>query len=303
MDRFRTMQSFVEVIRLGSFSEAAKILGLSRALISRHITDLEKRLGVRLLTRTTRRITLTEAGAEHFNFCQRIIKEIEEKETSLKQMQREPAGSLKILAPKSLTTLALGDAIASFATASPHLSISLMLDDLSFRSYDFIERGFDVAVHTTPIRESSLVARKIATLRWLLCASPEYLKRQGEPRVPRDLTRHQCLVHLNSDPSDRVWRLRDTAGLASVKVQGPFASNSVLVLRKAALKSLGIAILPVYCVKEDLKSGALREVLAEYPIPIHPLSLVWAPGRETPKKIRHLADFLAHWFRKHPVPQ
>ena len=303
MDRFRTMQSFVEVIRLGSFSEAAKILGLSRALISRHITDLEKRLGVRLLTRTTRRITLTEAGAEHFNFCQRIIKEIEEKETSLKQMQREPAGSLKILAPKSLTTLALGDAIASFATASPHLSISLMLDDLSFRSYDFIERGFDVAVHTTPIRESSLVARKIATLRWLLCASPEYLKRQGEPRVPRDLTRHQCLVHLNSDPSDRVWRLRDTAGLASVKVQGPFASNSVLVLRKAALKSLGIAILPVYCVKEDLKSGALREVLADYPIPIHPLSLVWAPGRETPKKIRHLADFLAHWFRKHPVPQ
>lgn len=303
MDRFRTMQSFVEVIRLGSFSEAAKLLGLSRALISRHITDLEKRLGVRLLTRTTRRITLTEAGAEHFNFCQRIIKEIEEKETSLKQMQREPAGSLKILAPKSLTTLALGDAIASFATASPHLSISLMLDDLSFRSYDFIERGFDVAVHTTPIRESSLVARKIATLRWLLCASPEYLKRQGEPRVPRDLTRHQCLVHLNSDPSDRVWRLRDTTGLASVKVQGPFASNSVLVLRKAALKSLGIAILPVYCVKEDLKSGALREVLAEYPIPIHPLSLVWAPGRETPKKIRHLADFLAHWFRKHPVPQ
>ena len=303
MDRFRTMQSFVEVIRLGSFSEAAKILGLSRALISRHITDLEKRLGVRLLTRTTRRITLTEAGAEHFNFCQRIIKEIEEKETSLKQMQREPAGSLKILAPKSLTTLALGDAIASFATASPHLSISLMLDDLSFRSYDFIERGFDVAVHTTPIRESSLVARKIATLRWLLCASPEYLKRQGEPRVPRDLTRHQCLVHLNSDPSDRVWRLRDNSGLASVKVQGPFASNSVLVLRKAALKSLGIAILPVYCVKEDLKSGALREVLADYPIPIHPLSLVWAPGRETPKKIRHLADFLAHWFRKHPVPQ
>jgi DNA-binding transcriptional LysR family regulator len=303
MDRFRTMQSFVEVIRLGSFSEAAKILGLSRALISRHITDLEKRLSVRLLTRTTRRITLTEAGAEHFNFCQRIIKEIEEKETSLKQTQREPAGSLKILAPKSLTTLALGDAIASFATASPHLSISLMLDDLSFRSYDFIERGFDVAVHTTPIRESSLVARKIATLRWLLCASPEYLKRQGEPRVPRDLTRHQCLVHLNSDPSDRVWRLRDTTGLASVKVQGPFASNSVLVLRKAALESLGIAILPVYCVKEDLKSGALREVLADYPIPIHPLSLVWAPGRETPKKIRHLADFLADWFRKHPVPQ
>ncbi len=303
MDRLRTMQSFVEVIRLGSFSEAAKTLGHSRPLVSRHITDLEKHLGVRLLTRTTRRITLTEAGVEHFNFCQRLIKEIEEKETSLKQMQREPAGSLKILAPKSLTTLALGDAIASFAAASPHLNISLMLDDLSFRSYDFIERGFDVAVHTTPIRESSLVARKIANLRWLLCASPKYLKQHGEPRLPRDLNRHQCLVHVNSDPSDRVWRLRDGKGLSSVKVKGPFASNSVLVLRKAALEALGIAILPVYCVREDLNSGALREVLSDYPIPTHPLSLVWAPGPKTPKKIRHLADFLADWFRKHPVPQ
>ena len=155
----------------------------------------------------------------------------------------------------------------------------------------------------TPIRESSLVARKIANLRWLLCASPKYLMQHGEPRRPRDLTRHQCLIHLNSDPSDRVWRLRDATGLASVKVQGLFASNSVLVLRKAALEALGIAILPAYCVRGDLKSGALREVLADFPIPVHPLSLVWAPGRETPKKIRHLADFLADWFRKHPVPQ
>src|ERR1044071_2766371 len=303
MDRFRTMQSFVEVIRLGSFSEAAKVLGLSRALISRHVTDLEKHVGIRLLTRTTRRITLTDAGLEHFNFCQRVVSEIEQHESSLRKTQKEPTGSLKILAPKSLTTLALGDAIASFAAAYPHIQIRLMLDDLSFRSYDFIERGFDVAVHTTPVRESNLVARKVANLRWLLCASPRYVEQHGEPRRPRDLTRHQCLVHVNSDPSDRVWRLRPAAGLASIKVQGPFASNSVLVLRKAALQGLGIAILPVYCVKEDLNSGALREVLAKFPIPLHPLSLVWAPGRETPRKIRHLADFLADWFRKHPVPQ
>ena len=303
MDRLRTMHSFVEVIKLGSFSEAAKILGLSRPLVSRHITDLEKHLGVRLLTRTTRRITLTEAGTEHFHFCQRVIKEIEAQDTALKRVQSEPAGSLKILAPKSLTTLALGDAIAKFAAAHPHLHISLMLDDLSFRSFDFIERGFDVAVHTTPVRESSLVARKIANLHWLLCASPRYLAQHSEPRRPRDLARHQCLIHLNSDPSDRVWRLRSGTGLAAVKVQGPFASNSVLVLRKAALEGMGIAILPGYCVIEDLKTGALREVLADFPIPVHPLSLVWAPGRETPKKIRHLADFLGNWFRQHPVPQ
>jgi len=243
------------------------------------MTDLERHLGVRLLTRTTRRITLTEAGAAHFNFCQRVIQETEEQETSLKRMQKEPAGSLKILAPKSLTTLALGDAIASFAAAYPHLNINLMLDDLSFRNYDFIERGFDVAVHTTPVRESSLVARKIANLHWLLCASPNYLKQHDEPRRPRDLARHQCLVHINSDPSD------------------------LLVLRKAALEALGIAILPLYCVKEDLKSGALREVLTHFPIPVHPLSLVFSPGKPTPQKIRSLGDFLVDWFRKHPIPQ
>src|SRR5262245_21716800 len=207
MDRFRTMQSFAEVIRLGSFSEAAKTLGLSRALVSRHITDLEKHLGMRLLTRTTRRITLTEAGAKYFEFCQRVIGDVEQTEAFVKRLQKQPEGSLKILAPKSFTTLALGDAIASFAAAYPYLNVSLMLDDLSFRSYDFIERGFDVAVHTTPIRDSTLVARKIANLSWLLCSSPVYLAQHGAPRRPRDLTRHQCLIHVNSDQSDRVWRL------------------------------------------------------------------------------------------------
>ena len=155
------MQSFVEVISFGSFSEAAKLLGLSRPLVSRHVTDLESHLGVRLPTRTTRRITLTEAGAAHFNFCQRVIQETEEQETSLKRTQKEPAGSLKILAPKSLTTLALGDAIASFAAAYPHLNINLMLDDLSFRSYDFIERGL----------MSQCIRRQFASRAW----SPEKL--------------------------------------------------------------------------------------------------------------------------------
>src|SRR5262249_14357054 len=188
---------------------------------------------------------------KHFEFCQRLIKEIEQSEASLKRQQKEPEGPLKIIAPKSLTTLALGDAIASFDATYRYLTISLMLEDLSFRSYDFIERGFDVAVHTTPIRDSNLVTRKIANLRWLLCASPAYLKEHSEPQVPRDLSQHQCLVHINSDQSDRVWRLRCGNGQVSVKVQGPFASNSVLMLRKAALESLGIGILPFYCVKED----------------------------------------------------
>jgi DNA-binding transcriptional LysR family regulator len=115
-------------------------------------------------------------------------------------------------------------------------------------------------VHTTPIRDSNLVTRKIANLRWLLCASPDYLKTHGELETPRDLARHQCLVHTNSDPSDRVWRLRFGNGQVSIKVQGLLASNSVLMLRKAALESLGIGILPFYCVKEDLSSIGFANV-------------------------------------------
>ena len=118
---------------------------------------------------------------------------------------------------------------------------------------------------------------------------------------PRELGRHQCLVHINSDPSDRIWRLGGGSGQVSVKVQGPFASNSVLMLRKAALAGLGIAIVPLYCVNEDLKSGALREVLGKFPIAVHPLSLVFSPGKPTAQKIRALGDFLVDWFRKHPV--
>ena len=195
MDRFRTMHSFTKVIKLGSYSEAAKTLGLSRALISRHVTDLEKHLGVRLLTRTTRRITPTEAGAKHYEFCRQVIKEIEEKEASLKRLQKEPEGSLKILAPKSFTMLALGDAIASFAAAYPHLNISLMLDDLSFRSYDFIERGFDVAVHTTPTRDSNLVARKFGNLRRL--ADGKALCRAGKILFPRDHIESEKLIEVH----------------------------------------------------------------------------------------------------------
>jgi DNA-binding transcriptional LysR family regulator len=172
---------------------------------------------------------------------------------------------------------------------------------------------FEVTILSNVDSMSRCIRRRYASRAWSpeklpICvgcsgASPQYLEQHGEPRRPRDLTRHQCLVHINSDPSDRVWRLRDATGLTSIKVQGSFASNSVLVLRKAALAALGIAILPLYCVKEDLKNGALREVLIHFPIPVHPLSLVFSPGKPTPQKIRSLGDFLVEWFRKHPIPQ
>ena len=165
MDRFRTIDSFVRVATAGSFSSAAKQLGMSRALVSLHVTDLEKRLGVRLLNRTTRSLTLTEVGASYLGYCQRMLAEMNEQESSITQLQKEPRGSLKVAAPKSFGTLYLSDAVVSFSARYPNIQLSLILEDYSFRAYDFVEQGLDVAVRLGDLPDSTLVARKIATLQ------------------------------------------------------------------------------------------------------------------------------------------
>ena len=263
MDRFKTIDSFVRVAIAGSFSSAAKQLGMSRALVSLHVTDLEKRLGVRLLNRTTRSLTLTEAGASYLEYCQRMLAEMNEQESSITQLQKEPRGSLKVAAPKSFGTLYLSDAVVSFSARYPNIQLSLILEDYSFRAYDFVEQGLDVAVRLGDLPDSTLVARKIATLQWIVCASPKYLAHHGEPKTPADLGKHTCLAHVNLDPNDRAWRLHSSDHVISVKISGAFSSNSALVLRKAALAGLGIGYLPLYCIEEDLKTGALRKVLTK----------------------------------------
>jgi DNA-binding transcriptional LysR family regulator len=301
MDRFRTIDSFVRVATAGSFSAAAKHLGISRALVSLHVTDLEKRLGVRLLNRTTRCLTLTEAGANYLEFCQRMLAEMNERESSITQLQKEPRGSLKVTAPKSFGTLYLSDAVVSFSARYPNIQVSLILEDYSFRAYDFVDAGLDVAVRLGDLPDSNLIARKIATLQWVVCASPKYLAQRGEPKTSVDLGKHPCLAHVNLDPNDRAWRLHDADHLISVKISGGFSSNSALVLRKAALAGLGIAYLPLYCIEDDLKCGALRRLLPNYAPPQRPIYVVYPPATRVPERVRTFVDFLAHWFGKRTV--
>jgi DNA-binding transcriptional LysR family regulator len=296
MDRFRTIDSFVRVATAGSFSAAAKQLGISRALVSLHVTDLEKRLGVRLLNRTTRCLTLTEAGANYLEFCRRMLAEMTERESSIAQLQKEPRGSLKVTAPKSFGTLYLSDVVVSFSAQYPNIQVSLILEDYSFRPYDFVDAGLDVAVRLGDLPDSTLIARKIATLQWVVCASPKYLAQHGEPRTPADLGKHTCLAHVNLDPNDRAWRLHDADHLISVKISGDFSSNSALVLRKAALAGLGIGYLPLYCIKDDLKSGALRRLLPNYSPPQRPIYVVYPPAARTPERVRTFVDYLADGF-------
>lgn len=297
MDRFRTMESFVRVVRSGSFTIAANQLGLSRALVSRHVGELEARLGTRLLNRSTRSLNLTEEGRAYLEFCERIFREIEGSERGLLRTRTEPVGTLKVAAPKSLGSLHLADAIIDFAKAQPRLRVSLILEDVSFRRpYDFVERGLDLALRISSLSNSSVVERPIAAMEWVVCAAPEYLAREGRPAAPADLAAHACLIHVNVSAHDRIWRFNGPKGPVSVKVDGAFFSNSALALRKAALAGLGVALLPAYSVADDLAAGLLVSLLPRFKVARRPLLAAFPRADTIPQKIELFVDFLTEWI-------
>lgn len=296
MDRFRTMESFVRVVRAGSFSIAANQLGLSRALVSRHVGDLEARLGVRLLNRSTRSLNLTDEGRSYLEFCEQLFRQIESKERIIARTRSEPVGTLRLMAPKSFGSVHLADAVVAFARAQPRLRVSLMLDDVSFRTYGFAEKGLDLAIWISSLHNASLTERPVASLDWLVCAAPSYLSRAGRLATPADLARHACLVHSNVAPNDNIWRFEGPRGGISAKVTGVFFSNSALALRKAALAGLGIALVPRYCVAGDLAAGDLVTVLPRYKVPPRPLFAVYPRTKAVPQKVDLFVDFLTEWM-------
>lgn len=302
VDRFRTMESFVRVVRAGSFTIAANQLGLSRALVSRHIGDLEARLGVRLLNRTTRSLNLTEEGTSYLEFCEQVFRQIESSEHALARTRSQPSGTLKIAVPKSFGQVHMADAIVDFARVQPRLHVTLLLEDVSFRrSYDFVERGLDLAVRISSLQNASLVEQKLGAVDWLVCASPEYLARAGRPAKLADLGGHACLVHVNVAANDRLWRFQGPKGDATVKVNAVFSSNSALALRKAALAGLGITLVPRYSVAEDIASGALFPLLPRYRVASRPLLAVYPRATTVPEKVKVFVDFLRDWVAAHDI--
>jgi DNA-binding transcriptional LysR family regulator len=290
VDRFRTMESFVRVVRAGSFTIAASQLGLSRALVSRHVSDLEARLGVRLLHRSTRSLSLTEEGTSYLEFCERVFRDIESNERSILRTRLEPVGVLKLLAPKSFGTMHLSDAVIAFAQAQPRLRVSLML-----------ERGLDLVLCFSAVRGSSVVEQEIAAVEWVVCASPDYLARAGRPQSPSDLGDHACLVHVDVVPNDSIWRFDGPKGAASVKVRGAFFSNAALTLRKAAVAGMGVTLVPRYAVADDLASGALVGVLPRYRVAARKLLAVYPQAPVIPRKIQAFVDFLKVWMAEHDI--
>lgn len=254
------MRAFLEVARRQSFSAAARALGLTSSSVSKQIARLEERLGAQLLRRTTRRVSLTEAGHLYAERTGRILADVEEAQRAVADLDGTPRGTLRISAPTVLGTLRVAPAVLACRARYPELRIDL---DLTDRLVDLVAERVDVAVRlAVAISPASLVARRLADDRRVLCASPRYLRRHGTPRRLEDLADHDCLT-LNFDPVAR-WMLVGPEGERVLPVSGTFRSSDTMTLRDAAVAGLGLANLPDYVVQEHLESGALRRVLPEY---------------------------------------
>ena len=300
MNQLAAMRVFTAVVAKESFAQAAELLGVSRGYVSRHIAELEAHLGVPLLLRNTRHVSLTPAGEQYYQHCCRILRDLDESEKAVVRLHQAVAGSLKVVAEKSFGSLELASAIVDFSLLHPELAISLILEDQGNGPHDLIDESFDVAIRLSPLPSSRLVARKIATIEFLTCAAPDYLERFGAPMHPRDLARHNCLFHLHGALKSRslIWNFISAEGPVSVEVTGKPNSNNIIVLSEVARSGLGIAVLPLFCVRDDLASGRLVPILEAYRVESRDLLAVYPPNASMPKRISEFVDFLAEQFGK-----
>ena len=296
MDKLEAMNAFVNVVALGSYAEAGRALGLTRSAVSKAVMELEQLLGARLLDRTTRRVSATEAGLAYYESCVDIIARVEETEMRVSRLHDEPKGVLKVNAPVSFGVLHLGPLVAEFMAAYPDLKIELTLND---RFIDPIEEGVDVTIRIGVLAASSLIARRLAPARRVLVAAPEYLERYGEPKQPEDLEKHRCLNYGHTTSLQR-WHLTSDGEVRSLAINSVLCSNNGDVLRAAALAGQGITKLPTFLVGPDIKAGRLQVVLSAHPPTELGLFALYAPNRYLAAKTRLLIDFLASSFGDRP---
>ena len=296
-DRLNGMRVFAQVVEAKSFSAAADRLGMSKSLASRHVSALERSLSVKLLNRSTRRLSLTEGGALFYEHCARIVQEAELAEQRLTRAQSEPAGLVKVTAAPAFAVRHVVPALTDFQRRYPKIRVSL---SCSNRALDLGDEGFDLGLRVSFKPPPSLVARKLAANRSVLCASPAYLERHGAPRRLEDLGRHECVLFPALAPKG-VWTLRRGGRKYPVQVSGAFETDEMDVVRAAVVAGLGIGILPVYMAGDALQEGRLVPLLRQFQVvPESAIYLVYLPNRTLSSRVRVLIDFLVERFA--PVP-
>ena len=294
------MEIFIEVARQRSFSEAGRRLGLTRAMVSKHILQLEDKLQARLLHRSTREVSLTDAGQAYLAPCMATVVQSQEAARALSQATQagaELAGPLRIQAPSSFGSEWLADAVARFSLPHPQLTPSLYVDDALL---DPIEHGFDLTIRVGGIPDvHALAMRPLAPCRGVLCASPAYLARYGVPQTPQDLHQHRCL-HFSHLTDGTQWHFARGEERQSVRVQAAFTANNGLVLQQAAQRGLGIVYNTTFLAWRALLEGSLVPVLADWELPLNHLSALYPASRQPSAKVRALIDFLVAEYQ--PVP-
>lgn len=294
MDKVQEMTSFVAVVEAGSFVAAADATGLSKAAVSRHVADLEERLGVRLLQRTTRRLSLTEDGQTFFARAKELLAAIDEAESEISARTGEPFGLLRINAPLSFGILHLAPLWGRFAERHPRISLDVTLAD---RVVDLVEEGYDLAVRITNLPSSALVSRRLASTRMVLCASPTYLQRHGTPKHPRELATHSVFSYSYWSTRDE-WTFIGPEGPVAVRLNPRIHTNSGDTCRAAALEHQCIVLQPDFLVGEDLRRGTLVELMPECRAIEIDIYAVYPLRKLLPTKVRRIVDFLVEAFRE-----
>jgi DNA-binding transcriptional LysR family regulator len=292
MDRFQEMKVFAAVVEAGSFTGATHILDMSKAAVSRYVGELEERLGLRLLHRTTRKLSPTTEGEIFYARCRELLDNLDEAEAEVTSRTGEATGLLKVNVPVTFGLMHLAPLWPAFLARYPKLAIDITLSD---RVTDLVEEGFDIAVRIGQLSASSLISRKLASTRMVLCASPEYLQRRGGPRHPAELLHHDVISYSLFSTGEN-WSFTGPDGEAAVKVTPRVRTNSGDTCRAAALQHLGIILQPTFIVGADLAQGALQEIMPGYRSAELGIHAVYPSRKFISPKVRLLIDFLVEAF-------
>lgn len=291
------LRTLVAIEASGSFAAAAGRLAMSRAMASKHVSDLEAELGVKLINRTTRRLSLTEAGHKLTASSRTMLEMLDQTAEDIVSSRAIPRGTLRINAPTSFGIRHLAPIVSDFLTAHPKMTVDLTLDD---RVVDIVEQGYDLAIRIRRLEDSSLTARLLAPAHMILCAAPAYLARHGAPSNAGDLERHSCLVY-DYLARHGIWSLEKDGRREDVRISGRMRSNNGDVLMQAAIDGHGIALVPTFMAHEAVREGRLVTVLRDWAIVEPSLYAVMPPGRVETAKVRAFLDHLAHAFGKVPA--
>ncbi len=292
MDTIQGMRTFVAIVDGGSFRVGAERLEMSTALASKYVSQLESRLGQRLLNRTTRSLSLTESGAVYLERCRQLVEDFDQLEAALSNQQQSPTGRLVVSAPLTFGEQHIAAAVSLFLARYPDVSVDLRLAD---RFVNLVDEGIDVAIRIAELRDSSLFARRLVPVEIVVCASPDYLEQHAAPEHPNDLQDHACVIDTNFRGGD-LWPFKDNGEGLTIKVRGRIKVNSATATRELLLRGNGIGMIPGYAVAADLQAGRLVRLLDDFDAANLSLHAVYPHNRHLAAKVRAFIDFLADYF-------